>query len=64
MRRLTREQYVNSVKSNLGVDVDGTALAADQRAGAFASNFSAAIDDLGTEQYSVDGRVDGDRNRR
>ncbi len=52
LRRLTREQYVNGVASSLGVDVDAAALAADQRAGAFASNFSAAIDDLGTEQYA------------
>lgn len=53
MRRLTRAQYTNSIKAIFGVEVDATALAADERAGGYSSNFSAAIDDLGTELYST-----------
>ena len=52
LRRLTREQYQNSVEDLLGVGGDyGQRLAVDERAGAFATNLSTSVDRSSLESY-------------
>ncbi len=51
LRRLTRQQYANAVRDVLGVHVDASELGADEKAGAFDSNGSAAVSSNTVELY-------------
>lgn len=51
LRRLTGRQYANAVRDVLGVSVDVDALGADEKAGAFDSNGSAAVSPSSVELY-------------
>ncbi|MEM6993156.1 MAG: DUF1595 domain-containing protein, partial [Myxococcota bacterium] len=53
LRRLTSQQYANAVRDVLAVPVDRGALPADEKAGAFDSNFSAAVSTTTVEQYRI-----------
>lgn len=51
LRRLTRAQYRNSVRDVLGLWPNVDSLDADEKAGPFDSNYSAAVSPDGVEQY-------------
>lgn len=51
LRRLTRAQYANAVRDVLGLTADVSELEPDEKAGAFDSNFSAAVSPNSVEQY-------------
>jgi hypothetical protein len=51
LRRLTRQEYVNSVRDLLGATVARDDLPADETVGPFASNTVTPLGDLGTQQY-------------
>lgn len=54
LTRLTSQQYQNSVRRLLGVDIDVDSLSgADERGGAFVANVSASIGELVVEQYKA-----------
>lgn len=49
--RLSREQYVTTVRELLGVEVDSTALPEDERSGQFSANASAPLTESDLERY-------------
>lgn len=51
LRRLTREQYANSVRDIFGLIADTANLDADEKAGAFDSNYSASVSPNAVEEY-------------
>lgn len=51
LRRLTRAQYRNSIRDVLGLAADVGSLDSDEKAGAFDSNYAAAVSPDGVEQY-------------
>ena len=51
LRRLTRQQYANAIRDVLGVSIDVSELGADEKAGAFDSNATAAVSSNTVELY-------------
>lgn len=53
LRRLTREEYANSVRDLLGANADLNGLSSDEKIGTFATNVATPISRLGIEQYAT-----------
>src|SRR5262245_26621244 len=51
LRRLTRQQYANTVRDLFGVSVNTDSLPADERTGFFYANTSAPVDDVAVDIY-------------
>jgi hypothetical protein len=53
LQRLTRKQYVSSVRDVFAVAADPEAIPEDEKVGAFSGNTVAPVGELGVEQYMV-----------
>jgi hypothetical protein len=53
LRRLTRDEYANSVRDLFGGVANTQALGSDEKVGAFLTNIAAPISRLGVEQYAT-----------
>ncbi|HEY2733185.1 MAG TPA: DUF1592 domain-containing protein [Polyangiales bacterium] len=51
LQRLTRRQYQNSVHDVFAIEFDPTAIAEDEKVGAFSANTVAPVSELSVEQY-------------
>ncbi|HEX4353564.1 MAG TPA: DUF1587 domain-containing protein, partial [Polyangiales bacterium] len=51
LQRLTRRQYQNSVSDLFAVSFDSSAIAEDEKVGAFSANTVAPVSELSVEQY-------------